>query len=245
MQQAGTGGRLIVLDLARTAALVGMVIFHFTLDLQMFGHLPPGTIGQPGWQVFSWIIAGSFLALAGASLFLAHGQGIHWPKFGRRLAMLVGAAALVTLGTYIAVRPAFIFFGILHSIAAASVIGLLFLRVPAALTLLVAAGIVLTDRWVQLPAFDTPLLYWVGLGTVFPQTMDYEPLFPWLAPFLMGLALAKALAHRGLLQRLQATPPAPHWLHRLAWPGRHSLAIYLCHQPILFGGLWLLAYFRA
>ena len=39
--------RLVVLDLARTAAVIGMVIFHFTFDLAMFGHIAPETLYQP------------------------------------------------------------------------------------------------------------------------------------------------------------------------------------------------------
>ena len=57
--------RLVVLDLARTAAVIGMVIFHFTFDLQMFGHIPPDTLYQPFWHYFARMVAGSFLFLSG------------------------------------------------------------------------------------------------------------------------------------------------------------------------------------
>ena len=74
-------GRLIPLDLARTLAVVCMVIFHFTFDLALLGLIDPGTTSQPFWYYFARMIAGSFLFLSGISLWLAHGHGIRWPAF--------------------------------------------------------------------------------------------------------------------------------------------------------------------
>ena len=125
--------RLLGLDIARSAALLGMVCFHIVFDLQMFGHLPFGTTLHPVFYWHARLVAGSFLFLAGVSLWLAHGQGIHWPAFWRRWIKLVAAAALVTVATYVALPEYFVYFGILHCIAASSLIGLLALRLPAAL----------------------------------------------------------------------------------------------------------------
>lgn len=44
-----TGNRLTSLDIARTLALVCMVVFDFTFDLALFGHIDPGTMSQPFW----------------------------------------------------------------------------------------------------------------------------------------------------------------------------------------------------
>lgn len=233
--------RLLALDLARTTALCAMIVFHFTYDLEMFCYIPQGTLFLWGWQVYARLVAGSFLFLAGFSLCLAHDPQIRWQNALNRLLRLAAAAALVSIATYFAMPDSFIFFGILHSITAASVIGLavLALRVPPALVLLMGIAVLAAARWLHSALLDAPLLLWLGLGTQTRQSLDYEPLFPWLAPFLFGLALAKLTTHWRLFAPRSGTqiPPATS-LRRLAWPGQHSLVIYLCHQPILIGLMW-------
>jgi uncharacterized membrane protein len=235
---AGQGtGRIAALDVARTVALAGMVLFHFTRDLEMFGLIAPGTTLTGGWSIFAKAVAGSFLFLSGVSLWLAHGQGIRWRPFLRRLAVLAGAAGLVTAATLVAVPQAFIFFGILHSIAVASVLGLAFLRLPAAVTLAAGAAVLILPQVWRSALFDPPWLVWIGLSATVPPTLDFEPVFPWFAPFLFGMAFARIVASSGLMARLSA-PAGPVW-QWLGWPGRHSLAIYLIHQPVLIGAIWL------
>jgi len=227
--------RLVVVDLARTLALAGMVVFHFTFDLELFGWLPAGTTVSGGWGVFARIVAGSFLFLAGVSLVLAHGAGLRWPAFGRRLARVAGAAALVTAVTWFALPQAFIFFGILHSIAFCSVIGVLLLRVPGILLLVLAGVVVWVDRSMAFDMLNPRWLVWTGLGSTQPWTMDFVPVFPWLGAFLAGMGVARVAGRAGLWDRLRGVGAR---LDRLAWPGRHSLAIYLVHQPVLIALVW-------
>lgn len=232
--------RLLGLDIARSAALLGMVAFHIVFDLQMLGHLPFGTTLHPFFYWHARIVAGSFLFLAGVSLWLAHGQGLRWPAFWHRWVRLVAAAALVTVATYAALPDYFVYFGILHCIAASSLIGLLVLRLPATAVAALGVCIMAASYTLPNPAFNAPLLRFIGLATEPALTVDFEPLFPWVGPFLLGLASAKWAAARGLLQRL-ALPDTP-MLHRLAWPGQHSLMIYLVHQPILLALIWAATY---
>lgn len=222
--------RLSALDLARTLALVCMVIFHFTFDLALFGYIDPGTMSQPFWYYFARLIAGSFLFLAGVSLWLAHGQGIRWPAFWTRFAKVGAAAALVTLASLWLVPGGPIWFGILHAIAAASLVGLLVLRLPWPVILSLAAVIFAAAWGPRFPAFDPIWLVWTGLAQARPMMGDYVPLIPWAAPALAGIAVAKALK----LQQWRGTPPS-RWSRVLSFPGRHSLIIYLVHQPILVG----------
>jgi len=230
--------RLAALDIARTAALAGMVVFHFVVDLELFGHVPPGTTQSGLWPWFARAVAGSFLFLAGVSLWLAHGREIRWRAFLRRLAVLALAAGAITLSTLLAMPDRFVFFGILHSIAAASVIGLAFLRLPAGVTLGAAALVLVAPAVLSNGAFDAPALLWLGLSTWRPPTMDFEPVFPWLAPCLAGIATARLADRAGALRRLSRLRAGGRPARALAWPGRHSLAIYLAHQPVLIALIW-------
>jgi uncharacterized membrane protein len=231
------GERLALIDVARTVALLGMAVFHFVFDLELFGYLEPGTTVTGGWALFARLVAGSFLFLSGVSLVLAHGTAIRWPGVWRRLGKLVVAAALVSLGTYVAFPQAFVFFGILHSIALCGLIGLALIRVPGVVLLLLAVAVVAVDRSVTLEALNSRWLAWTGLHAVNPWAVDFVPVFPWLGAVLAGMGAAKLAAAAGLWDRARAVPAGP-WLRRLAWPGRNSLVIYLVHQPVLIGLVW-------
>lgn len=214
-----------------------MVVFHGAWDLTLFGGLPPGTMQAPGWWVFARLIAGSFLFLSGMGLWLAHDDGLRWRAFLRRLSVLMLAAAAISLTTRIAMPDTWIRFGILHAIAASSCVGILVLRVPKWLLAGLVAAILMISR-TSVAAFSSPVWLWTGLGAGPPPDMlDYAPLFPWLGVFLLGLLTARMFNSR--LRYCPRSPgPIAQWL---AWPGRHSLAIYLLHQPVLFGLLYLVS----
>ena len=61
------------------------------------------------------------------------------------------------------------------------------------------------------------------------------PLAPWAGIALAGIALGHALARRDFV----ALTPLAGSRAWLAWLGRHSLAVYMVHQPVLLGVLWL------
>lgn len=223
-------GRLLGLDAARTLAVVCMVIFHFTFDLALFGYIARDTMSQPFWYYFARMIAGSFLFLSGISLWLAHGRAIRWPAFWRRWAMIAASAVLVTAGSIWFVPGGPIWFGILHAMAATALIGLVALRLPWPLILALAAVIFAAAWGPRFPAFDPLWLVWTGLAETRPMMGDYVPLIPWAAPALAGIATAKALR----LDQWRGTAPS-RLARTLTFAGRHSLIIYLVHQPILFG----------
>jgi uncharacterized membrane protein len=71
--------------------------------------------------------------------------------------------------------------------------------------------------------------------TAKPYTEDYVPLFPWMGVVFLGLALGHLLARRDFAS-LAPLAGAPRWFRAL---GRHTLLIYMVHQPLLLGALWL------
>ncbi|MGL5008896.1 MAG: DUF1624 domain-containing protein, partial [Paracoccaceae bacterium] len=158
-------------------------------------------------------------------------------------AMVAGASLVVSIASLFIFPDAPILFGILHCIATASLIGLATLRLPAVFTLALAAAAFLAPGFATSPAFSPTFLVWTGLGATRPVMVDYVPLLPWLAPFLAGIAIARLADRAGLWNRLRQVPSRLQ--DRLAFPGRHSLVIYLIHQPIMIGGFvafrWLTA----
>ena len=232
-------GRILAVDIARSVALAGMVLFHTVTDLELFGHLPPGTSTSGGWAVFARVVAGSFLFLVGVSLVLAHRDAIRWPAVAGRAARIAAAAALITLVTWAAMPDRFVFFGILHSIALASLLGLAFLRLPWPAVLAAGLAVAALPRVARSPLFDPPWLVWTGLAERVPVSMDFVPVFPWFGATLAGIAAAGLAGRAGLWDRLRRDPAGQGaLLRRLALPGRHSLAIYLLHQPVLIGLIW-------
>ena len=229
--------RIPLIDQARGVALIAMAIYHFTWDLGFFGYIEPDTATTGGWRIFARLIAGSFLFLVGFSLVLGHQKGFQPRPFFIRLGKIGLAAAAITVATWFAFPQTFIFFGILHAIAAASLIGLLFVRLPVAVTLLAAAAAVAAPLYLRAPLFDHPALWWVGLSIEVPRSNDYVPLLPWIAPVLLGIALARLFVANPLPERLAGygTTTKVWWKTLLERAGRHSLAIYLIHQPLLIG----------
>ena len=227
--------RLALLDALRGGALVAMAFYHLTWDLKHFGLIGADLANS---AVFHWIghaIAAVFVSVSGLSFVLAHRRGFDAPGYARRLALIAAAAAAVTVVTWYAMPEAFIFFGILHCIAAASVVAPAFLRAPVWLIVAGAAAALLAPQVFNSDAFNTPALIWTGFGTVAPYTYDFRAFFPWFGVFLAGMAAARM----GAADWFASDKPLPAPLPLAARAGRHSLAIYLAHQPLLYGALLL------
>jgi uncharacterized membrane protein len=229
--------RVQALDMARGAALAAMAIYHFSWDLSFYGLADIPVTSATGWIVFARMIAGSFLGLVGVSLVLAARGGINWRGYLKRLAQIIAAAAAITVATWFAFPATFIFFGILHAIALFSVLALAFLRLPAVLILALAALAFAAPSLLSGPFFDQSWLLWTGLGTFFPPSNDYVPLFPWFGMTLTGVALGKFAESTGFWDRLAGWRPETAFARLASFAGRHGLIVYLAHQPILLAVL--------
>jgi uncharacterized membrane protein len=222
--------RLGWLDAARGLAVIAMMIYHAGWNLAHFGFLPAMSMSGSFGVWSARLIASSFLLLAGIGLTLAHQRGFRPAAFWKRLLLIAASAVLVT-GISLMTMPGLpIFFGILHCIALASLLALPFLARPAWLAASIGFCLLLLPLlpW-RLPA--EPLLLWVGLMPVPFAMGDYAPLVPFAGVLLLGVACGQLV---GFVKKDFAVLPKPV-AGLLRWLGRHSLAIYLIHQPLLFG----------
>ena len=148
---------------------------------------------------------------------------------------MVLVAVLVSAASYVLFPRTFIYFGVLHAIAIISLAAWP-LRSRPIVAAILGTAIVVAGLWFTNPAFDGRVLSAIGFMTHKPATEDYVPLFPWAGVVLIGIG-AGHLLHRLAYAPIAALARAPHIL---AWSGRHGLAIYMLHQPLLLGALWLL-----
>ncbi|MGY2053158.1 heparan-alpha-glucosaminide N-acetyltransferase [Methylobacterium sp. JK268] len=231
-----------MVDAARGAALVAMALYHTTWDLGFLRLTPENAALTPLGRAAAHGIAGSFLLLVGWSLVLAQGRAFRPRAFLGRLARVGVAAAAISLATLLIFPDSWIFFGVLHCIALSSLLALPALRLPppfvaAAGLAVIAAPAALRWSGAEIPVLDAPGLLFLGLARAVPSTNDYVPLFPWFGCVLLGVALGRWLGPRLAASRLGAWRPASPGARLLAGAGRHSLALYLVHQPALLAVL--------
>ncbi len=226
--------RIEAIDVARGVALVAMGVYHFVWDLSFYNFVPPSTVYEPGFQYFGHIIAMSFLALVGVSLALAVQGGFNLRSYLWRTALVAIAAALVSIGTKIFMPDAFVAFGILHCIVVASLLSLAFLNAPLIVTFGCGIVIILVPLAFKSPAFDA-LNWFLGIGAIEPRTLDWRPFFPWVGFTLFGLGFAQFVLSRGIPDKVSRWRASSAFTRFLTFSGRNSLAVYLIHQPILLG----------
>jgi uncharacterized membrane protein len=241
--QAAIPQRRTAIDALRGGAICLMVVYHFCFDLRFYRVIAADFERDPFWLGFRALIVTSFMALVGVSLVLADrahrapaarapgNRAAYWKRIGA----IAGCALLATLGSYLLFPQRFIYFGILHCIAAASLLAQPLVRRPAA-ALALGAVVVVAGLTLQHAAFDARALSWIGFTTTKPATEDYVPLAPWAGIVLIGIAVGHALV-RTDFRALRPLAAAPAWLQ---WLGRHSLAVYMVHQPLLLGVLWVI-----
>lgn len=240
---ARAAGRWPAVDFFRGCAILAMIVYHFCFDLAFNGWLIADFGNDPRWIWFRTPILGSFLFIAGLSLGLARARGHPGAPFWRRVAIIAGAAGLVSLGSYLMFPESYIFFGVLHAIALMSILARPVLRWES-WTMLLGLAVLVLGVSVQHSLFDQPPLQWVGMMTFKPRTEDYVPIFPWFGLMLMGAGAGAWIARLPRWADRFGTWTAPISLGWIVWLGRHSLAVYLLHQPIMLGAMLLFLHVR-
>ncbi|MGD8483396.1 MAG: heparan-alpha-glucosaminide N-acetyltransferase [Thioalkalispiraceae bacterium] len=232
--------RLHGIDALRGSAIALMIIYHFCYDLVYFNFAGFDFYHDPFWLSARNFIVSLFLLVVGISLVLANQNGINGHKVMKRFAVILSAALFISLLTYFMFPGRTIFFGILHFIAFASLVGLLFYRFYWA-NLFTGIAMIVIGVTIKSALFDQPWLQWLGMMTHKPATEDYVPMLPWLGVVLIGMFIAKVILSKPALLNYCGKLPSSGFTRLLSYAGRHSLVIYLLHQPVLMALLFVAA----
>lgn len=232
------------IDALRGLAVVTMMVYHVLWDLWYLDVLPNIVLWDGFWKYFQRATASTFILLAGTSMALLTQRtqviaddalvrrflwrGLRILGYGMLLTIAIGQSGIGRLD-----------FGILHLLGI-SMIAAIPLRRLAWTNILLWAVLVVAGSFVQSASSTTLWLVPLGLAPVSYAPLDYFPLLPWFGVLLLGMGLANLLyspsARRFWLPDWSGVA-AIRWLQPL---GRHSLLIYLLHQPVIWALLFLL-----
>lgn len=238
--------RYALLDELRGLTLISMMLYHACWDLiYLFGMRADWYTGWQG-QLWQQSICWTFILLSGFCVRLGH-------HTLRRGAVVFGAGALVTAVTLIAMPEDRVVFGVLTLLGSAmlltALVQPLLCRIPAGVGFAASALLFALTRWtaagfwglgslrLSLPAgwYTSYITAYLGFLPGWFYSTDYFPLLPWLFLFWAGYYLY-GLTERHLEPlRRSVCPP-------LGAIGRHSLLLYLLHQPVIYGLLLVWAH---
>lgn len=222
VQQKTPAGRYALLDELRGLDLVSMMLYHACWDMMfLFGIWMDWYAGMPGrlWQqTICWV----FILLSG---FCA--------PFGRHMlrrgVTVFAAGALVTAVTLVFMPGERVIFGVLTFLGTAMLLtGVL---EPLLKKVMPAVGL---GGWKLMLPQSLYANYFTAFFGFYPDwfySADYFGLLPWLFLFWAGYYLHKAVGRRRMEPLRRPVCPA------LGWMGRHSLLLYLLHQPVIYGVL--------
>ena len=218
--------RSLQLDFIRGTAIVLMVIFHISFDLNNFHFISIDIYHGLFWKYFRYFILALFIVCVGVALLLSNQYEINFKKSLKRFTLLLVLATIVSLASYFTFPNTWIYFGVLHFIAFASIFALLFLRFVWVNLFLGVSIITLYS----LKIIDMSWLY-NSLQSILslPQyTEDLVSFTPWFGILLIGIFVAHKKLYLFPLKENKLTTA-------VAYLGKNSLLIYLIHQPIFFG----------
>lgn len=240
----GCTPRLWEIDALRGVAIILVVFYHFVWDLSYF-RLYPVNVLSPSWQIFARSIGSSFIFLLGVSLTLSHlrvshrtGRTAPFVKYLRRGSQLFGLGLVISIVTYVVIGQGFVVFGILHLLGLGVILAYPFLRINQWVSLVAGLFLIGLGAYLNTVTVSSPWLIWLGIKQQGRAMVDYYPLLPWFGITLLGIFAGRSLYPNGAPQ--PALPDYSNLLpvRRLCRLGRHTLLIYLIHQPILLGLLF-------
>ncbi len=237
---AGKGGRIFFLDEMRALALIGMIIYHAAYDLYAIFGLD-FDFYSPGWDTLQLAVCCTFIVIAGISSRLTKNALKHG-------LVVFGCGMLMTLGTYFFMPSQVIWFGVLHFLGISMMIYYLFRKsvkkAPALLGAVISLSaflclyglpsrsIMFGNVAVPSELYFSKFLGIIGLPGPGFRSADYFPLLPWFFLFLFGCFIGKWFKERKIPDFMMNKHS--DFLCRI---GSSTLAIYIVHQPIIYGVL--------
>lgn len=246
--------RLNLLDTIRGITILSMIGFHTCWDLMFFGlGVTPEFLYGTGAYIWQQSICWTFIFLSG----FCFSFGKHHLKRGL---MALGGGIIITAVTCLLLYDERDIFGVLWAIGLSTLIMILLdkilpkSRICGVIGLIISAGLFFVSRGVNYGylGFEKIVICTLpkGLYSGYPMTLlgftdptfystDYFSVIPWFFLFSAGYFLKKSLNEKVFEKsvfRLNIPP--------LSFLGRHSLLIYMIHQPIVYGIILLISLTR-
>jgi len=223
--------RIWEIDALRGFCILLMVSYHFIFDLNYFFAIDT-IINIHILSYAVYFFAGVFIFVSGISSHFSRNT------LKRGLIVLL-AAALISVATYLYDKSEFIVFGILQFLGVSMII-IYFLKkalnkLNELMVLIIGLLFVVIGIYMSNIIVSTNLLLPLGLIPASFSSLDYFPLLPWFGVFLSGYVFGSVFyrERKTLFPRLRTFPI-------FEFLGRNSLIIYLLHQPILFGLFYII-----
>lgn len=240
-----TETRINIIDEVRGLCIILVVLYHAIYTLANIFLLPWAIEIFAVIRVWQPILPAMFILISGVSCHLSRSN------IKRGLRMLAISAAM-TLVLAVFMPSEIIWFGIIHFLAVMNLLGGALKKyidkIPAAVGIAVFAVLFVLTYHIQRHSFGLDGLWSVnipeslyftnltaplGFYTNTFRSADYVPLLPWAFLFVIGMILGRYA---------KSLPPSLCKMHirPLAFVGRHTMIIYLVHQPIIVGLGYLL-----
>ena len=220
--------RIFEIDFLKVTAIILMIIFHFIYDLNEFVGL------DINYQSSLWYWLGRVAAVL--FIFLA-GINSGFSKKPIKHGMIVfSCGMIITLVSLIMFKEEFVRFGVLHFLGISMMLFPLLKSLNNWILIIFAlvTGILFSfDSFV----YNTKII--IFLENIFGRpSFDYYPLFPYLSLFILGILVYKILYYKKKsIFNLYTKNKI------IIFVSKHSLLIYLIHQPIILGIIFIIKYF--
>lgn len=234
------------IDFLRGIAIIMMVLYHLLYNLHYFAHYNIN-VYSGFWMYFARTTATTFIFLVGVSLSVSFSRTkkIHqdrnklFMKYFRRGLKVFSWGLIITLVTWIFLREGFVIFGILHLIGISIILAYPFLKLRY-WNLLIGLFCIFLGAYLKGFVFNFYWLSWLGFRPAQFYSVDYFPLLPWFGVVLIGIFFGNLLYldHSRRFQLVDLSFFSG--IKVFCFLGKHSLLIYLLHQPLIIAVLFLL-----